>query len=109
MLGATASSSTTITINWTTSPDIFTNQFEITHSYTVRGCTAPPGSEVTVTIDDGTTRTHTLDNLNEDSTYNITVRAVNDMGQSAPVTTMANTDTSSKLLPHVIFTLCIKL
>ena len=43
------------------------------------------------TVNDGTAREYTLQNLQEYSDYNISVVAVNDAGESASVMTTANT------------------
>ncbi len=78
------------------SEDIFIDHFNVTYNYTVRRCAAPQGANMTVILN-GTMRTHTLENLNEDSTYRITVTAINNEGETMSTTT-ADTGTSSKLI-----------
>ena len=67
---------TSITITWTDTTTTNIDRYEVTYSYTVRRCSAPPGPAMTNTVT-STSRSHTLINLNEDSTYNITVRNIN--------------------------------
>ena len=81
------------TNTWTQTTNIFIDRFEVAYSYTVGRCSAPPGASRTDSISDGTMRSHTLSNLDEDSEYTITVRAINDVGSSM-ATTRATTDTS---------------
>ena len=71
------STATTLTIIWEVSGSI--DQFEITYNYTVNGCSETGGPEA-VNISNGTMRSHTLTNLNEDSSYTITVVAINALG-----------------------------
>ena len=89
----TTSTADTVTITWTASGVI--DRYEVTYSYTVNGCSAI-GGPVTVTISDGSMRSHTLRNLNEDSRYTITVRAINTAG-SAMATVTADTLTSGNV------------
>ena len=88
---------TAITITWVVSQDIFIKRFEVTYNYTVKRCQAPHVINTnTTTISNGTVRTYTLENLNEDSTYRITVKAINDEGSTMSTVT-ADTSTSSKV------------
>ena len=96
-LVAVTSTATTITITWTVrGPPVFIDRFEVSYSYTVNTCTAPAEPLETDTISDGSRRSHTLSDLNEDSEYNITVKAINDRGSTMNTTT-ANTTIASKL------------
>ena len=108
-LRVSAHTATSITITWTVSSTtvIPITGFEITYSYTVRRCSAPPGASHTDSISDGTRRSHTLSGLNEDSDYTITVRAINDVGSSMDTTTRSTTDTSGKHNLHHNISLCI--
>ena len=99
-LTATLSTPTTIALTWVVSEDVFIKKFEVVYNYTVHGCTAPMGKNMTI-INDGTVMTHTLRDLSEDSTYRITVMAINDQGSTINATT-TNTGTSSKCF-YVIF------
>ena len=86
-------STTTLTITWTVSG--FIDRFEVTYSYTVNRCSAPQGAPRTDTISDGSMRSHTLRDLNEDSSYTIIVRAINTVG-STMTTIIANTLTTGE-------------
>ena len=85
---------TSISLSWMASGNI--DQFEVTYNYTVKRCSAPlQGAPHIDTISDGSVRSHTLRNLNEDSSYTITVRAINTAG-SANDTITADTLTAGK-------------
>ena len=88
-----SSGDTTLDIIWTVSGSV--NRFEVAYSYTVMRCSAPQGAVRTDNISDGSVRSHTLRSLNEDSTYTITVRAINNV-DSTSATVMAETLTSGK-------------
>ena len=90
-LRVTTRAATILTITWAMSGDI--DRFEVTYSYTVNRCSAPQGATQTDMISDSSMRSHTLRDLNEDSSYTITVRAINDEG-STMATIMADTVTS---------------
>ena len=75
----TTPTATTLTVTWTVTG--FIDQFEVAYSYTVNRCSAT-GGPFTVTIPDGSMRSHTLRDLNEDSRYTITVRAINTAGST---------------------------
>ena len=92
-LEVTTAMATTLTLSWTGSEDA--TRFEVTYSYTVKGCSAPQGADI---ISDGSTRSHILSGLNEDSNYTITVRAINTAGMTmATITT--DTATAGEMLP----------
>ena len=92
-LQVTTRTDTTLHITWTVSPDIHIDRFDVTYNHTVNRCSAPPGAQRTDTITAGSTRSHTLIGLNEDSNYSITVRAINNEG-STMATVSADTMTS---------------
>ena len=73
--------------------DIFIERFVVLYMYTVNTCTATGSGMVTIT--DGDMRAYTLSDLNEDSQYTITVRAINSEGNTSNITT-ATTSTSSE-------------
>ena len=79
-LRVTTRTATTLSLTWTVSG--FPDQFQVTYSYTVKRCSAPQGASRTDTISNGSVRSHTLRNLNEDSSYTITVRAINTIGST---------------------------
>ena len=89
-LRVTTRAARTLTITWATTGDI--DRFEVTYSYTVNRCLGTGGLE-TVSITDEAVRSYTLRDLNEDNSYTITVRAINDEG-STMATIMAYTVTS---------------
>ena len=92
-LRVTTRAATTLTITWATSGDI--DRFEVTYNYTVNRCSAPQGATQTDMISDDTMRSHTLRGLNEDSSYTITVRAINSEGATMATRT-ASTLTSGE-------------
>jgi hypothetical protein len=83
---------TSLRITWTVSG--FIDQFEVAYRYTTNRC-LDTGGPVTVSVNDGSVRAYTLDNLNEDSRYTITVRAINTEGSRMALVT-ANTLTAGK-------------
>jgi hypothetical protein len=91
---------TSLTITWTVSGDI--ERFEVTYSYTVKRCSATGGS-VTANIADGSVRSYPLNDLNEDSRYTITVRAIYS-GGSTMATVMGDTMTAGKVTCQGFFT-----
>ena len=98
-LQVTTPTATTLLITWTVSGLI--DQFEVTYSYTVNRCSAPQGAPRTDTISDGYTRSHTLRDLNEDSSYTISVRAINTAG-SRMTSLTAVTLTSGNVITNYI-------
>ncbi len=82
---------TSITITWTQSSDIFIDRYEISYMYTVRRCSASPGQGMNTLS--SSARSYNLMSLNEDSTYIITVTAINDEGSRSSTIT-ADTSTS---------------
>ena len=84
-LQATSPTTTTLTITWTVSGSI--ERVEVTYNYTVNRCSAPQGAPRTDTISDGSMRSYTLRDLNEDSRYTITVRAFNTAGSTMATVT----------------------
>ena len=97
----TTHTDTTLHITWTVSADIHIDKFKVTYSYTVNRCSATQGAQRTDIINVGSTRSHTLTGLNEDSNYSITVRAINNEG-STTATVSANTIISGVLINYNI-------
>ena len=91
-LRVNASTATTLSIIWRVTGSI--DQFEVKYNYTVNRC-LETGGPLSVTISDDSMRSYTLRDLNEDSSYTITVKANNAAG-STMGTTMADTQTSGK-------------
>ena len=102
-LRATMHTATSITITWTETTTTNVDRYEVTYSYTVRRCSAPTGPTMTNTVTNSS-RSHTLMNLNEDSTYTITVRNIN--GQLSNMSTItANTATVGNHHIIIVWTL----
>ena len=89
-LQATSSTVTTINISWSVTG--FVDHFQVSHTHTVKRCSevGSPGME---TISDSSARAHTLSNLEEDSSYTITVRAINTAGSAMAVVTASTLPT----------------
>ncbi len=94
---------TSITITWTQSSDIFIGQYEVSYMYTIRRCSASPGQGIN-TLSDGSARSYNLMSLNEDSTYTITVTAINNEGSRSSTIT-ADTSTSGN---HTIISCVVR-
>ena len=92
-LTVTMVTATSITITWTQSSDIFIDRYEVSYMYTIRRCSASSGQGMNCTFISGSARSYTLMSLNEDSTYTITVTAINDVGSRSSTIT-ADTSTS---------------
>lgn len=80
------------------------DRFEVTYSYTIKSC-LEIGRPLTDNITDNTIP-YMLENLNEDSIYTITVRAINIAG-SANATVIGETRTSGE--SHQLHELTVKL
>ena len=106
-LRATTNTATSINITWTETTTTNIDRYEVTYSYTVRRCSAPASPAMTNTVT-STARSHTLMNLNEDSTYTITVRNINGAASNMSTIT-ANTATAGNhhMISDLINTLCI--
>ncbi len=95
---------TSITITWTLSSDIFIDRYKVSYMYTIRRCSASPGEAINDNISDGSARSYNLMSLNEDSTYTITVTAINDEGSRSSTIT-ADTSTSGN---HTIISCVVR-
>ena len=100
-LRAYYTTATTIWIFW----NVSASMYEITYNYNIQGC-MEQGSGNTTTITDRDTRTFILENLHENSLYDITLSIIDDEGSafsgsvdmgSNTYTIEASTDTSSML------------
>jgi hypothetical protein len=88
-LQALQHTATTITLTWMASGPV--DQYEIMYNYTINEC-SEAGSFSIVNVSDGSVMSHSLSDLNEDSSYTITVRAISTMGSiTATVTTNTST------------------
>ncbi len=101
-LDVTMVTATSITITWMRSSDIFIDRYEVSYMYTIRRCSASPGQGMNTLS--GSARSYDLTSLNEDSTYTITVTAINDQGPNSSTIT-ANTSTSGN---HTIIRCVVK-
>ncbi len=103
-LTVTMVTATSITSTWTQSiSDIFIDRYEVSYMYTIRRCLASPGQGMN-TLLSGSARSYNLMSLNEDSTYNITVTAINDEGSRSSTITI-NTSTSGN---HTIISCVVR-
>ena len=101
-LRVTTPTATSLTITWTVSG---VDRFEVSYSYIVKRCSTQGASRRDI-ISVGSVRSYTLRNLNEDSNYTITVRAIN-AAESTMAAVTANTSTSGMLCTnYFIYTLC---
>ncbi len=101
-LTVTMITATSITITWTQSSNIFIDRYEVSYMYTIRRCSASPGQGMNITS--GSARSYNLMSLNEDSTYTITVTAINDEGSRSSTIT-ADTSTSGN---HTIISCVVR-
>ena len=76
-------SPTSITLSWEQPARDAVDRYDIVYTYQ-GGCSDYTQSENMATVNDGTAREYTLQNLQEFSDYNISVTAVNELGASAP-------------------------
>ena len=88
-----AQKTTSISLAWMASGSI--DRFEVTYNYTVNRCLEQGPSMIETITRGSARRTHILSDLNEDSSYTITVRAINTVGLTMDTIT-ADTLTASK-------------
>ena len=81
-----ASTANTLNLAWEMSGYI--DQIDFEFSYIIKRCLTT-GGPLNITISDGSMRSHTLRDLNEDSNYTITVRAINTEGSTMAMTRAA--------------------
>ena len=89
---STSPTHTTITLTWTQPPGEVVDQYVITYSFMERDC-GFAGNNVMVLVD-GSSRTHTLAGVQENSDFTISIIARNGAGDSPPATTMETTTTA---------------
>ena len=65
-----------------------TRHLEIVYGYVIKRCSAPIGLPRKEVIANNTVTSHTLRNLNEDSSYTIIVRAINTVGYTVDTITV---------------------
>ena len=82
------SMSTNITLTWSQSPRDVVDSYQISYSFTIRGCGVGGGNVSTVT---GTSREYTLTGLEENSDFTINIIAMNGAGSSPPATIITRT------------------
>ncbi len=100
-LTVTMVTSTTIIITWTQSSDIFIDRYEVSYMYTIRRCSASPGQGMNTLS--GSAKSYNLMSLNEDSTYTITVTAINDEGsRSSTITADTSTSGNHTIISSVV-------
>jgi hypothetical protein len=113
LIYTTPITATSLTIAWD-APSGFPDRYEVTYSYTVKRCSASGGPSIENISDVSmSSYIYILRNLNEDSRYTITVRAINTVG-STMATVMSDTLTagdfvhtcSMQVILLTAFTLC---
>ena len=90
------SQSTSITLTWSQSPGDVVDSYQISYSFTIRGCGARGGHVSTV---NGSSREYTLTGLEENSDFTINITAMNGAGSSPPATTTARTAIAGRIHP----------
>ncbi len=100
-LTVTMVTATSITITWRQSREVFIDRYEVSYMYTIRRCSASPGEGMNTLS--GSARSYDLMSLNEDSTYTITVTAINDEGsRSSTITTDTSTSGNHTIISCVM-------
>ncbi len=94
---------TSITITWNQSNDSVIDRYEVSYMYTIRRCSASPGQGMN-TLSGDSARSYNLMSLNEDSTYTMTVTAINGAGSRSSTIT-ADTSTSGN---HTIISCVVR-
>ena len=94
-----AFNATTLSINWTVSGEI--DYINITYNYTVKSCSAMQSTPLSYIMLNSTVRSYILKNANEDSSYTITVRAINTIGSSKNMTTVDTPTAGMKIYNFV--------
>ena len=92
-LASPSQSPTSITLSWSL-PSGNVDSFEISYTYQ-GGCSGYTQPENMATVNDGTAREYTLQNLQEFSDYTISVVAVNATGASAPAVIVISTSANA--------------
>ena len=88
-------SPTSITLSWEQPAGDIVDRYDIVYTYQ-EGCSDYTQPENMTTVNDGTAREYTLQNLQEFSNYAISVAAVNFAGSSPAATAMVTTASSRK-------------
>ena len=78
---STSPQSTSITLTWSQSPGDVVDSYQISYSFTIRGCGMGGGHVSTV---NGSSREYTLTGLEENSDFTINITAMNGAGSSPP-------------------------
>ena len=84
----TSPQSISITLTWSQSPGNVVDSYQISYSFTIRGCGVEGGNVSTVT---GSSREYTLTGLEENSDFTISITAMNGAGSSPPATIITRT------------------
>ena len=92
---ATSPQSTSITLTWSQSPGDVMDSYQISYSFTIRGCGVEVGGDNVSTVN-GSSREYTLTRLEENSDFTISITAMNGAGSSPPANTTARTLTNGK-------------
>ena len=87
----TSPQSTSITLTWSQSPGDVVDFYQISYSFTIRGCEEVEGDNVSTSF-----REYTLTGLEENSDVTISITAMNGAGNSPPANTTAKTSATSE-------------
>ena len=90
------SQSTSITLTWSQSPGDVVDSYQISYSFTMRGCGTPGNDEA---LAPGSSREYTLTGLEENSDFTISITVMNGAGSSPPATTIARTAIAGRIHP----------
>ena len=92
----TSPQSTTITLTWSQTPGDVVDSYQISYSFTIRGCGTPVND---VASAPGSSREYTLTGLEENSDFIISITAMNGAESSPPATTTARTAIAGGIHP----------
>ena len=90
-------SPTSITLSWDQPAGVVVDRYVIVYTYQ-GGCSDYTQPENIATVNDGTAREYTLQNLQEFSDYSINITAVNDAGQSMQTHLKSTTQTAGRYI-----------
>ena len=94
-LTSPSQSPTSITLSWEQPAGDAVDRYDVVYTYQ-GGCSDYTQPENMATVNDGTTRECTLQNLQEFSDYNITIAAVNEAGLSMQTRITATTQSAGR-------------
>ena len=93
----TSPQSTSITLTWSQPPGDVVTSYNISYSYTIRGCGVPIIG--TPMILAGSSREYSLMGLHENSDFTISITAINGAGSNSPAIATARTAIAGRIHP----------